>query len=218
MANIKIFFLSLYLLKFSLSSLKFNIPKYRDKCFQEEIFVEGTILIRYDLIGFENFIEKDHIKEAYRNIRIFIKDKNGNNIFERRLETRKDKFAILIKIPDKYYICARYDRPRRGMELPMSVLLDIKIRTDYQYSSLDLSLHKSDVESFQKSLTKIKNDVRQPLEASKKEIEEEDKTATDIIFSVNTYYKLCILQLVVILVLTLNNILYYKDFIKSKLL
>ena len=160
----------------------------------------------------------NHIKEAYRNIRIFIKDKNGNNIFERRLETRKDKFAILIKIPDKYYICARYDRPRKGRDLPITVLLGIKIRTDYQYTSLDLTLHKSDVKSFQQSLRKIKNDVTQPIEASKKEIDEEDKTAKDIIYSVNIYYKLCVIQLVIILVLTIYNVVNFQEFLKSKLL
>ena len=218
MSYIKIFFLSLFLFKFTFSSLKFNIPQYRDKCFQEEIYVEGTILVRYDLYGVDAFIEKDRLRENFRNIKVFIKDTKGNIIFERYLDRKKDKFAVLIKQPDKYYICSRYNKPRKGLELPISVLLGIKIRTDYQYTSLDLTLHKSDVRSFQQNLRKIRNDVKQPLEASKKEIEQEDQTAKDIIFSVNTYYKLCIVQLVIILVVTLYTILNFKEFLKSKLL
>ena len=218
MSNLKIFFLFLYLFKFTLSSLKFNIPQYRDKCFQEEIFVEGTVFVRYDLYGLSSVLENDKISEPYRNIKIFIKDKKGNQIFERILETRKDKFAVLIKEPDKYYICARYDRPRKGRDLPITVLLGIKIRTDYQYTSLDLTLHKSDVKSFQQSLRKIKNDVTQPIEELKKEIDEEDKTAKDIIYSVNIYYKLCVIQLVIILVLTIYNVVNFQEFLKSKLL
>ena len=44
---------------YSSSSLKFNIPNNRDKCFSEEIFQEGTLLIRYDLKGIES-IKNEH--------------------------------------------------------------------------------------------------------------------------------------------------------------
>ena len=44
--------------------------------------------------------------------------------------------------PDKYLICARYDKPRRGLELPRSVMLGIKIRTDYQAFDNDKLIYK----------------------------------------------------------------------------
>ena len=110
MSYIKIFFLSLFLFKFTLSSLKFNIPQYRDKCFQEEIYVEGTILVRYDLYGVDAFIERDRLRENFRNIKVFIKDTKGNIIFERYLDRKKDKFAVLIKQYKLYFIKSSFNR------------------------------------------------------------------------------------------------------------
>ena len=40
--------------------LKFNIPNYRDKCFQQDLYVAGALQVRYHLSGFEkDFKAKD---------------------------------------------------------------------------------------------------------------------------------------------------------------
>ena len=198
------------------TSLKFNIPSYREKCFTQELYMEGTLLVKYDLTGFEKYFQGNDQTELFKNIKVFIKTEQGNILYETELKSRKDKFAILLKERGIYYICTRYFRPRRGREIPSSVLMGLKIRNDYHYTNLEESLHKEDVSNFWKKIRDIKRDIRPSIEASKIELKEEDKTAKSIIKSVNTYYILCCVQLVIIIVMTICIIFNYQEFFKKK--
>ena len=202
-------------LKFINSSLKFNIPSYRDKCFQTEIYLEGTLLIRYDLSGFERFFRGKEEQELFNNIKIFIKNEKGQNVYETSLKTRKEKFAVFLKEPQIYQICTRYIKPKRGKELPGFVMMGLKIRNDYHYTEIDNSLHKEDVNNFWKKIRNIQKDMIPSIEAAKIELNEEDKTAKSMISSINAYYKLCCLQLVIIIIITIYTIISYQDFFKK---
>jgi len=214
--NIFYFFVILTIFKNINSSLKFNIPSYRDKCFQTEIYTEGTLLIRYDLIGFEDFFKDKEQEELFKNIKIFIKNEKGKNVYETSLKNRKDKFAVLLKEAQVYQICTRYFKPRRARELPGFVMMGLKIRNDYQYTELENSLHKEDVNNFWKKIRNLKKDIRPSIEAAKVELKEEDKTAKSIISSINIYYKLCIIQLVIIILVSVYTVVTYQDFLKKK--
>ena len=214
-------FIYIYLILISFnfieSSLKFNIPAYRDKCFQEEIYIEGTILIRYDLTGFEKYFQGKEQTELFKNIKIFIKNSNGKKIYETELKSRKDKFAIYLEEPGVYLICTHYFKPHRGKELPGSVLMGLKIRNDYNYKELEQSLHKSDIKDFWKRIRNIKQNMYPTIQAEKNEIEEEDKTAKSMISSINTYYTLCLIQLIIIILFTGFTLFSYRSFFKDKL-
>ena len=216
--NNSCFIMLLFLALFNLieTSLKFNIPSYREKCFSQELYIEGTLLIKYDLTGFEKDFQGDAQNELFKNIKIFIKNEKSKIVYETQLKSRKEKFAILLKESGNYQICTRYFRPRRGRELPNNVLMGLKIRNDYHYTNLQESLHREDVNNFWKKIRDIKRDIRPSIEASKSELKEEDKTAKSIISSVNTYYALSCLQLVVIIVMTMYIIFTYQDFFKKK--
>ena len=214
--NIFYFLVILTIFKNINSSLKFSIPSYRDKCFQTEIYTEGTLLIRYDLIGFEEFFKDKEQEELFKNIKIFIKNEKGKNVYETSLKNRKDKFAVLLKEAQVYQICTRYFKPRRARELPGFVMMGLKIRNDYQYTELENSLHKEDVNNFWKKIRNLKKDIRPSIEAAKVEIKEEDKTAKSIISSINIYYKLCIIQLVIIILVSVYTVVTYQDFLKKK--
>jgi hypothetical protein len=214
--NIFYFLVILTIFKNINSSLKFNIPSYRDKCFQTEIYTEGTLLIRYDLIGFEEFFKDKEQEELFKNIKIFIKNEKGKNVYETSLKNRKDKFAVLLKEAQVYQICTRYFKPRRARELPGFVMMGLKIRNDYQYTELENSLHKEDVNNFWKKIRNLKKDIRPSIEAAKVELKEEDKTAKSIISSINIYYKLCIIQLVIIILVSVYTVVTYQDFLKKK--
>jgi len=208
-----IILLSINLIK---SSLKFNIPSYREKCFIEEIYIEGTLLVRYDLSGFEkDFTGKDQ-KELFKNIKIFIKDSKEVKIFETELKARKDKFVVFIKEPGTYQICTKYFRPRGGKELSNSVLMGLKIRDDSEYKELDSSIQKEDINNFWKKINEIKKEMRPTIEAEKQELNEEDKTAKSIISSANTYYILSFIQLGIIIIITAYMVYNYKDYFKKK--
>ena len=201
----KFFHIILVLINFQLikSSLKFNIPSYKDKCFQTEIYIEGTLLIKYDLTGFEKFFKGKEEQELFNNIKIFIKNEKGQNVYETSL--RKEKFAVLLKEPQIYQICARYFKPKRGKELPGFIIMGLKIRNDYQYKDIDNTLHKEDVNNFWKKIRNIQKDMRPSIESAKIELNEEDKTAKSIISSINTYYKLCCFQLLIIIIINIPN-------------
>ena len=214
-------FIYIYLILISFnfieSSLKFNIPAYRDKCFQEDIYIEGTILIRYDLTGFEKYFQGNEQTELFKNIKIFIKNSNDKKIYETELKSRKDKFVIYLEEAGTYQICTRYFKPYRGKELPGSVLMGLKIRSDYHYKELEQSLHKNDIKDFWKRIRNIKQDMYPTIQAEKNEIEEEDKTAKSMISSINTYYRLCLVQLIIIILITGFTLFSYRSFFKNKL-
>ena len=216
--NIFILITFLFLTLFNLieASLKFNIPTYREKCFSQELYIEGTVLVRYDLTGFENDFQGNDQTELFKNIKIYIKNEKGKIVYETQLKSRKEKFALLMKETGNYQICTRYFKPRRGKDLNKNVLMGLKIRNDYNYKNLDESLHREDVSNFWKKIRDIKRDIRPSIEASKIELKEEDKTAKSIITSVNTYYTLCCFQLVIIVVITMYIIFSYQEFFKKK--
>ena len=163
--NIVLFF-SFFI--FCKTSLKFNIPNNRDKCFYEEIYSNGTLLIRYDLKGIES-IKKENQEKVLKNIKLFVKDPNGKNVREIYLTNRKDKFAFLADVEGYYQICARYYKSWSITELPKDVMLGIKIRTDYDYQSLETSLEKKDIDHFKEQIRVLKSKVVPSLSTSKQE-------------------------------------------------
>ena len=208
--------LFLSLLNITYSSLKFNVLGNRERCFTQELYIDGSLLVRYDLTGFEKVFQGNRAEELFKKIKIFIKDDKGNNIYETELKSRKDKFVIFIKKEGIYQICTRYFKNRGDRELPTSILMGLKIRNDYQYTKLDESLHKEDVDNFWRKIRDIKRDMRPSIEASKIELKEEDKTAKSMISSIQTYYILCCFQLVIVVVMTIYIIVTYQDFLKKK--
>ena len=218
MIKVYFFFESLLILiVFNLieSSLKFYLPTQKDKCFQVELYFEGTILVRYDLSVFDKDFKENQQKELFKNTKIFIKNGNGKNIYETELKSRKDKFAVFLKEPGVYQVCTRYIKQRRESYLPNNISMGLKIRSDYQYTDIDQSLHKSDVNNFWRRIREIKNEMRPSLEASKNELSEEDKTAKSMIHTIDTYHKLCCVQFALIIILAIYNIGYYKDYFKE---
>ena len=195
--------------------MKFNIPTDHDKCYGQDFYLEGNLLIKYDLTGFERDFNENEQKTLFQNIKVFIKNENNKNIYETELKSRKEKFAIRIKEPGHYQICARYFKPRRGRFLSSNVLMSLKIRTDYGNKDIKDGLMREDVNNFWKRIHEIKRDIRPSIEAAKIELIEEDKTAKGIISSVNIYYKLCCIQLAIVIILNIYILVTYKDFFKE---
>ena len=214
----KIFTIFILLESFNIikSSLKFNIPSYRDKCFQQEIYMQGTLLIKYDLTGYEDYFKGQDQQELFNSIKIFIKNEKGQNVYETSLKSRKEKFAVLLKEPQVYQVCTRYFKPRRLRELPGFVMMNLKIRNDYHYTELENSLHKEDVNNFWKKIANIRKEMLPTIESAKTELKEEDKTAKSIISSINIYYKLCVIQLIIIIIVSIYTVVTYQDFFKKK--
>ncbi len=207
--------LILSLFNLSVQSLKFNIPNNREKCFNEDIFTNGTLLIRYDLKGVE-FIKKESQEKVLQNIKIFVKNPKGKIIRELYLINRKGKFALHIDMEGNYQICSRYYKTWSMKELPKDVVLGIKIRTDYDYKSLDESLEKKDLEHFYEEMRALRSKVVPSITASKVELDEEDKMAKTIIYTSKLYFKLTIIQLVLIIIIAVYQIFSIKDFLKAK--
>ena len=214
-AKIYQLFLLLSFFNFINSSLKFNIASFKDRCFQTEIYVEGSLMIRYDLTGFENFFRGKEQEDLFKNIKIFIRNEKGLNIYETSLKSRKDKFVVHIKEAQVYQICTRYFKPRGGRELPGFIMMGLKIRNDYVSEEVEESLHREDVNKFWRKIRNIKKDMKPSIDSAKLELEEEDKTAKSMISSINIYYRLCAIQLVIIVIVTMYIIITFQDFFKK---
>ena len=198
------------------SYLKFNIPSNHDKCYVQELYVEGNLLIKYDLTGFEKEFNENEQKNLFKNIKVFIKNEKNKNIYETDLKSRKEKFAIRIKEPGHYQICARYFKPRRSRDLSKNILMALKIRSDYDHKDLENSLMREDVDKFWKSIRELKREIRPSIEAAQLELNEEDKTAKSIISSIEIYYKLCVIQVAIVIILNIYVLVTYNDFFKEK--
>jgi len=198
------------------SYLKFNVPSDHDKCYSQDFYLDGNLLIKYDLTGFERQFNEHERKNLFKNIKVFIKNEKNVNIYETELKSRKEKFALRIKEPGHYQICTRYFKPRRTKDLSRDILMALKIRTDYETKDIKDSLMREDVDNFWKRIREIKRDIRPSIEAAKIELNEEDKTAKGIFSSVNTYYKLCCIQLAIVIILNIYILVSYKDYFKEK--
>ena len=100
-------FLIFTILKACTPSLKFNIPNNRQKCFIEEIYTNGTLLIRYDLKGIE-YIKPELHEKVLKNIKLFVKDPKGKIVRELYLINPKGKFALHTDLEGFYQICSKY--------------------------------------------------------------------------------------------------------------
>ena len=196
--------------------MKFNIPNYRDKCFQQDLYVSGSLQVRYHLSGFEKDFKGKDQEDLFKNIKIFIKNENNNKIHEMTLKERKGKFVVHIKEPGLYYICARYFKPLRGKEIPGDVVLGLKIRNDFYFADIKNSLHEEDVQHFWTKIRDIKKDIYPSIESAKQEITEEDNTAKSMYSTINTYYVLTIVQLIFIMIFSCLTVSKYKDYFKKK--
>ena len=151
------------------SSLKFNIPNNRDKCFSEEMYQDGTLLVRYDLKGVES-IKKEHQENVLNNIKLFVKDPTDKIIRELYLINRKGKFALRAEKEGFYKICARYYKTWSVKNLPQDVLLGIKLRSDYEYKEIENSLQIKDVENLVNQIKNLKYKVIPSISSSRKDI------------------------------------------------
>ena len=202
-------------LNLSNQSLKFNIPNNREKCFTEEIYTNSTLLIRYDLKGVES-IKADNQEKVLKNIKLCLKNPKGKIIKELDLLNRKGKFAIYIDMEGVYQICSRYYKTWSVTELPKDVVLGIKIRTDYEYQSIESSLEKKDLDQFWEEIRILKGKVLPSISSSKVELDEEDKMAKTIISTSKLYLKLSIIQLILIIIIAFYQIFNIKNFLMKK--
>ena len=107
------------------------------------------------------------------------------------------------------------NKPRRGKDLNNNILMALKLSTDYDIKYLDDGLKKTDVFNFWEKIFTLYKEMRSSIEAAKLELNEEDNTAKSMIYSINLYYKLCWIQLSVIILLTIFNLWSYKDYFKK---
>ena len=197
------------------SSIKFNIPNNRDKCFSEEIYIDGTLLVRYDLKGIES-VKKENQEKVLKNIKLFVKDPNGKILRELYLINRKGKFALRVEKEGSYAICARYYKTWSVTELPKDVVLGLKIRSDYENKQIEQSIHTNDIKNFLDKIKALKYKVIPSISSSKKEIEEEDKIAKAIISTSNLYFILTLIQLILIFIIAFYQIFNLRRFLASK--
>ena len=203
------------LFNYSYSSLKFNIPNHREKCFTEEFYLEGSLLIRYDLKGTE-YIKRNQLEKVLQKIKLMIKDPDGKIMKEIDLTNKKDKFVLKIEREGVYYICTKYYKTWNVPELPKEVLLGIKISSDFEHKELDKVLEKKDINNFMNSISNLKYKVMPTISSSKKELDEEDKIAKVIISTSNLYFTLSILQLILIFIIALYQIFNLRKFLLNK--
>ena len=150
MKSLIIFFI---FLKYIFCILKFKIKN--EKCFIQQIFLETSVLIRFDLTGIEN-ISNNILQNVYENLKIYIKDQNSTVIYKESIKKSKGKFVQFIKKSGIYFICSIYEGKLNENEIK-NLFFGIKISNEFKSKDINKALNKDSLEFFNKKINKINN-------------------------------------------------------------
>lgn len=206
------YFLFIFFLNNIFCSLKFKIPKKSEKCFIQQIFLETSVLIRFDLSGIEQ-TENNLLQNIYDNLQIYIKNQNLTIFYKEPIKKPKGKFVQFIKIPGIYYICTLYEGNYNEKDFPNNLLFGIKITNEFESKDIDKALNKDSLEIFNKKIKKINNELIPSMNLQKNEIAEEDETSKKIINSSNWYFNLTVIQILIIILVAIYYVLQFKKYL-----
>jgi len=206
------YFLFIFFLNNILCSLKFKIPKKSEKCFIQQIFLETSVLIRFDLSGTEQ-IDNNFLQNIYDNLQIYIKNQNLTIFYKESIKKPKGKFVQFIKKPGIYYICTLYEGNYNENDFPKNLLFGIKITNEYESKNINNALNKDSLEIFNKKINKINNELIPSMNLQKNEIVEEDETSKKIINSSAWYFNLTVIQIILIILVAIYYVLQFKKYL-----
>ena len=197
--------------KFIFSILKFKIPLKNEKCFIQQIFLETSVLIRFDLTGIEN-ISNNILQNVYENLKIYIKDQNSTVIYKESIKKSKGKFVQFIKKSEIYFICSIYEGKLNENEIK-NLFFGIKISNEFESKDINKALNKDSLEFFNKKINKINNELIPSMNLQKNEIDEEDETSLKIINSSKFYFNLTVIQILLIIIVAIYYVLQFKKYL-----
>ena len=194
-------------------SLKFKIPKKSERCFIQQIYLETSVLIRFDLSGFEEISDNKILQNIYDNLQIYIKTQNSTIIYKESIKKNKGKFVQFLKEPGTYFICSNYVGYYNENNFPKNLLFGIKISNEYESKDIDKALNKDTLEIFNKKIKKINNELIPSMNLQKKELEEEDETSRKIISASEWYFNLTVIQILLIILVAFYYVLQFKKYL-----
>lgn len=197
--------------KFIFSILKFKIPLKNEKCFIQQIFLETSVLIRFDLTGIEQ-ISNNILQNIYDNLKIYIKDQNSTVIYKESIKKSKGKFVEFIKKSGIYFICSIYEGKINENEIK-NLFFGIKISNEFESKDIEKALNKDSLEFFNKKIIKINNELIPSMNLQKNEIDEEDETSKKIINSSKFYFNLTVIQILLIIIVAIYYVLQFKKYL-----
>ena len=206
MKSLIIFFI---FLKYIFCILKFKINN--EKCFIQQIFLETSVLIRFDLTGIEN-ISNNILQNVYENLKIYIKDQNSTVIYKESIKKSKGKFVQFIKKSGIYFICSIYEGNLNENEIK-NLFFGIKITNEFESKDIEKALNKDSLEFFNKKIIKINNELIPSMNLQKNEIDEEDETSKKIINSSKFYFNLTVIQILLIIIVAIYYVLQFKKYL-----
>ena len=196
-------------LKYIFCILKFKIKN--EKCFIQQIFLETSVLIRFDLTGIEN-ISNNILQNVYENLKIYIKDQNSTVIYKESIKKSKGKFVEFIKKSGIYFICSIYEGNLNENEIK-NLFFGIKISNEFESKDINKALNKDSLEFFNKKINKINNELIPSMNLQKNEIDEEDETSLKIINSSKFYFNLTVIQILLIIIVAIYYVLQFKKYL-----
>ena len=196
-------------LKYIFCILKFKINN--EKCFIQQIFLETSVLIRFDLTGIEN-ISNNILQNVYENLKIYIKDQNSTILYKESIKKSKGKFVQFIKKSGIYFICSIYEGKLNENEIK-NLFFGIKISNEFESKDINKALNKDSLEFFNKKINKINNELIPSMNLQKNEIDEEDETSLKIINSSKFYFNLTVIQILLIIIVAIYYVLQFKKYL-----
>ena len=215
MKKIAFFTFALFLFSLSNCSLKFSIPVNREKCFIEQTIFNGSLLIRYDISGFQNLTETE-INEVLQNIKIFVKTEETGRSSRYDVESRKGKIAISTVEGQSYRICTKYTNSKTwGVKKPDELSIGLKLSNDWEEINVDQALNKETLGHFQSKIQELKSKVNEPILSQKRTLKMEDKSAREIIKTSRLYFNLTIFQLIFVIGIGMFHLITFRRFLSS---
>ena len=205
-----------YLIVLSLQiSVKLS-SKY-DKCFFEDLYSTDHLL-SYTIHGSESIEEKDKINVistiVFKVYKINLNDNNKELVQVENATQVKGKFIIKEKKNGEYKICLSFNGGYWEKKLQLS--LEYQLTSKHSgFHGLDKAVKNEHIEEMHLTLRSTIRNVDNALYGFKNELELEEKDASKIERSASFFYKLTIVQVLIIVLLFAYQLYQAKQIIKS---
>ena len=214
MSNNFIFLLFLIIsyFSFSLNSLLFELNENFPVCFQDELFENGVMMIKYKI--FTN--SRLDLSNIYPNTFIYVvNEETKKEEFRNVLTSVKNKFTFTASKMGMYSFCAI--RMKNANKVSEQVYMNLKFASDNMDGmSLAKALSKEDLNTIEGKAKKISEIVKKITNNQDRQIKLEKRSSKSILRSTKYYQKISYIQIILIIIIGIVNLFNFRRFLKSK--
>lgn len=196
-------------IKFSQSSLYYDLHQSKPKCFVEEVFDNTTVLLLKWKIFSQIPLQPSDMNNVLQNILFYVYDEETSKlIFKHTPTSEKSKTTFLPKKTGQYRICSSFKATFRDKKVKIQMNLKISSEIGYELQDIRNAIKAEDINKINNEMLNIASKLKPIIESQKEELKEEKKSAEETIKSTKWYKALTFIQIAIsftVGIVQLNN-------------